>query len=232
MIKFNKHVFDLALSKIKYHYTNIFLLCSSGVDSIAATHFFVRRYKNQSRFSVSAVHFNHRLRPQNYVMAEKFRNFSKDELFQYPFVIDLDSCKGKTEAECRSARLNWMQCYGKNSIFITAHHLDDCCESYLLNVLRGKEGFLPIPFISEFSNNVLLCHPFMETKKQDFIEYVENHDLKKYVEEDETNKTVKGSRRNMIRNELIPLLDNHKMGIQTIVKKKLRERLSLELLKS
>lgn len=72
----------------------------------------------------------------------------------------------------------------------------------------------------------------METRKQDFIDYVEKHDLKKYVEEDETNKIVKGSRRNMIRNELIPLLDQHKMGIQTIVRKKLRERLALELLKS
>lgn len=231
MIKFNKQIFDLALSKIKYYHTNVILLCSSGIDSVAASHYFVEKYKKQFRFSVSALHFNHQLRDQNYVMAEKYRNFTKDALFQYPFVVNLD-CKGKSEAACRSARLNWIQCYNKNTIIITAHHLDDCCESYLMNVLRGKEGFLPMPFISEFPNNLLLCHPFMETRKQDFIDYVEKHDLKKYVEEDETNKIVKGSRRNMIRNELIPLLDQHKMGIQTIVRKKLRERLALELLKS
>ena len=231
MIKFNKQIFDLALSKIQHYHTNVILLCSSGIDSIAASHYFLEKYKTQFKFSISTLHFNHCLRLQNYDMAEKHRNFTRDHLFQHPLTVDLN-CKGKTEAACRSARLEWLKSNYKNAIFITAHHLDDCCESYLLNVLRGKEGFLPIPFISEFSNNVLLCHPFLETKKQDFIQYVEKHDLKKYVEEDETNKIVKGSRRNMIRNELIPLLDQHKMGIQTIVRKKLRERLALELLKS
>ena len=231
MIKFNKQIFNLALSKVPHQSTNVILMCSSGVDSLAASHFFTEKYKRQFKFGISSLHFNHKLRSQNYVMAEKYRNFSKDGLCQYPFVIDLD-CKGKTESACRSARLNWIQNNYRNTICITAHHLDDCCESYLLNVLRGKEGFLPVPFISEFPNNVFICHPFLETKKQDFIDYVEKHNLMKYVEEDETNKIVKGSRRNMIRNQMIPLLNEHKMGIQTIVRKKLRERLALELLKS
>jgi tRNA(Ile)-lysidine synthetase-like protein len=231
MIKFNKQIFNLALSKVPHQYTNVILLCSSGVDSVAASHYFVEKYKRQFKFGISSLHFNHKMRLQNFVMAEKYRKFSKEALGQYSGVIDLD-CKGKTEAACRSARLNWIQNYGRNTIFITAHHLDDCCESYLMNVLRGKEGFLPVPFISEFPNNVFICHPFLETKKQDFIDYVEKHNLTKYVEEDETNKITKGSRRNMIRNEMIPLLNEHKMGIQTIVRKKLRERLALELLKS
>jgi len=230
MIKFSKQIFDIALSKIPYQFTNVVLMCSSGVDSVAASHFFMEKYKRQFKFGISVLHFNHKMRSQNFVMAEKYRKFSKEALGQYSFVVDLD-CKGKTEAACRSARLNWIQSYGRNTIFVTAHHLDDCCESYLMNVLRGKEGYLPVPFVSEFPNNIFICHPFIETRKKDFIDYVEKYNLTEYVEEDETNKIVKGSRRNMIRNEMLPLLEEHKMGIHTIVRKKLRERLALELLK-
>jgi tRNA(Ile)-lysidine synthase TilS/MesJ len=100
----------------------------------------------------------------------------------------------------------------------------------MLNVLRGKEGFLPIPFITEVGTN-LVVHPFLFTKKKDFIEYAEKNDLAKYVVEDETNKVTKGSRRNFIRNEVMPLIQREKMGLDTIVKKKMQERLMLEMMK-
>jgi hypothetical protein len=54
----------------------------------------------------------------------------------------------------------------------------------------------------------------------------------KYVVEDETNKVTKGSRRNFIRNEIMPLIKREKMGLDTIVKKKMHQRLMLEIIKS
>jgi tRNA(Ile)-lysidine synthase TilS/MesJ len=135
----------------------------------------------------------------------------------------------KTEDTLRRARLEYIKKNVDCTILITGHHLDDATESYMMNVLRGKEGFLPIPFVTEVGSN-LIVHPFLFTKKADFRQYAERKDLMKYVVEDETNKVVKGSRRNFIRNEIMPLLQREKMGIDTIVRKKMEERLMIEML--
>ena len=135
------------------------------------------------------------------------------------------SCNGNTEDACRKARLEHLKSY-KNTTFITAHHLDDCTESYLLNCIRGKEGFLPIPFHTDLDNNNNINRPFLFNRKKDFIVYAEKYDLLKYVAEDETNFQVRGSRRNLLRNQIIPILERENVGLQTIVKKKMTERLS------
>jgi tRNA(Ile)-lysidine synthase TilS/MesJ len=53
----------------------------------------------------------------------------------------------------------------------------------------------------------------------------------KYVVEDETNAISRGSRRNMLRNEIVPILERDKVGLETIIAKKMEKRLMLELLK-
>jgi tRNA(Ile)-lysidine synthase TilS/MesJ len=148
----------------------------------------------------------------------------------YSPVVLRDYIKDKSEDGLRQARLEYIKNNVDCTVFVTAHHLDDATESYMMNILRGKEGFLPIPFITEVGSN-LIVHPFLFTKKADFRQYAERNDLMKFVVEDETNKVTKGSRRNFIRNEIIPLLEREKMGLSTIVKKKMQERLMLEMIK-
>jgi tRNA(Ile)-lysidine synthetase-like protein len=238
-IKFNKDIDYLAFRNIKEPLKEVYIFCSMGVDSVAATHFLINNYKNiikNDGIIITVVHFNHGLRNQNDKMQLRFEKFRNDlDLRGYTVLLE---CKNHTEDECRKRRLEYIG----NSVYmkmcITAHHMDDCAESYLLNVFRGKEGFLPIPFVTEISrdskffDNCFLCHPFLFTEKRDFIEYAEKNDLMKYVVEDETNSVVKGSRRNLIRNEIIPILDRERMGLKTIVKKKMKQRLMLELMRA
>lgn len=234
MIKFSKDIMELALKRMP-HCNQIKFLCSAGVDSIAASHYFNKKINNKYRpWGIS--HFNHEQRPQNDLMEKKFYDFGNDCDIPRYFTVSLKTLKyydadaEPTEDNLRQARLQFIKNSCDHTIFITAHHLDDATESYMMNVLRGKEGFLPIPFITEVGHN-LIVHPFLFTKKKDFIEYAEKKNLMKYVVEDETNKLTKGSRRNFIRNEIMPLLDREKMGLSTIVEKKMKERLMLELIK-
>jgi tRNA(Ile)-lysidine synthase TilS/MesJ len=53
----------------------------------------------------------------------------------------------------------------------------------------------------------------------------------RFVEEDSTNLESKGSRRNMIRNEILPILERDKVGMAKIVKKMMEKRLSLDIIK-
>jgi tRNA(Ile)-lysidine synthase TilS/MesJ len=237
MIKFSKDILNLALNKLPVP-NYIIPLVSSGVDSTAGSHFFIKSKKSPRvidnlHILTGLLHFNHGQRNQNDLMEEKFIKFTMDQKLPAWKTCDIKHLiKDKTEDSMRKARLEYINNNFHNTIFVSFHHLDDCVESYLLNILRGKEGFLPIPFITELERGNILCHPFLFTKKKDFIEYAEKNDLVKYVEEDETNHTTKGSRRNFLRKEVLPLLYREKMGIDTVVKKKIQERLMLEIIKS
>ena len=235
MIKFSKEIMELALAKMPSNCTKT-ILCSAGVDSIAISHYYQKRINNKYG-AWNIFHFNHQQRPQNDLMKQRYLEFgyAHDIPRKSPVLLKNEGYYGNdvqpTEDSLRQARLNYIKDHHYHNIFITAHHLDDATESYMMNVLRGKEGFLPIPFITEVGRN-LIVHPFLFTKKKDFREYAERNDLMKFVVEDETNKVTKGSRRNFIRNEIMPLIQREKMGLDTIVKKKMNERLMLEIIKS
>lgn len=216
MISLNKQIFK----QVKRN-SSVVLLCSSGVDSIAVSHFFIENIG--LNYNVSLLHFNHNLREQNLKMVDSFIDFANS--VSTPYEVATLLCKDKTEDSCRKARLSHLENYS-NTVFITAHHLDDCAESYLLNCIRGKEGFLPIPFHTELVNSNCIVRPFIFNRKRDLIEYAEKNGLLQYVIEDETNVQVRGSRRNLMRNEILPILEREKVGLTTVVKKKMLERLS------
>jgi len=204
-----------------------------GVDSVAAAHYCVTKLSKQYNRIISPRHFNHNLRKQNDLMETSYISMLCDVRFRqmgHKPINLMGYIKDKSEDGLRQARLEYIKNNVDCTIFITAHHLDDATESYMMNVLRGKEGFLPIPFITEVGSN-LIVHPFIFTKKADFRQYAERNDLMQYVVEDETNKVTKGSRRNFIRNEIMPLLQREKMGLSTIVEKKMKERLFLDVIK-
>lgn len=187
-----------------------YMAISGGVDSIAAA--FVARKK----FGIErAYHFNHGLRSQNDEMEEKVKDFCKK--FHFDLVVKRGS-NLKTEAECREARIHgFFEAVGGN--LITAHHLDDCVESYLLNCFRGHSEFLPIPLVSDFRAGKIF-HPFLAVQKKDFLKIARQNNLMRYLVEDETNNIVKGSRRNFIRKEIVPLLEAYELGIKKIVHKR------------
>jgi tRNA(Ile)-lysidine synthetase-like protein len=184
---------------------------SGGIDSIAAA------YVCHTEFRVSkAYHFNHRLRPQNDEMERKVKAFC--DKFKIELIVKRADKKLQTEAECREARVgSFFNAIG--GTLITAHHLDDAVESYLLNCFRGHPEYLPIPRSSKYPTGTIL-HPFLLYQKEDFVKIARQNGLMQYIVEDETNKEVKGSRRNFIRQQIVPLLKEQQLGLNTIVKKR------------
>lgn len=221
---------ELAINKLP-NYKRIICLVSSGVDSIAGAHYFIKKVSKFYRIEAATLHFNHQQRDQNDEMEFNYNKFNRGEDIAAWGSTKLGAfIRSKTEDGLRKARIEYIKLHWDDTIFITFHHLNDCVESYLLNCLRGKEGYLPVPFYTEVGTNII-CHPFLETKKENFIKYAERNDLNKYVVNDETNEQVKGSRRNFLRKDIIPLLEREKVGMETIVKKKMKERLLLEIIK-
>ena len=195
---------------------------SMGVDSVAALVFL-----RSKGYKVIPIHFNHNMRAQNYDMMDRFHTFCDHlNLVGHCHIgIDLN-----TEAGCRDARLEFYKTVAKNGTVVTAHHLNDWVESYLLNCLRGHPNHNSFELVSDF-DSFCINHPFLLSKKTDFIEYLDRHDLMKYTVEDETNDQTKGSRRNWIRNYLIPEMQTKKLSLEKFAKRhiiKLIEEISVQ----
>jgi tRNA(Ile)-lysidine synthetase-like protein len=199
MIKIIKEL----LSKDQIYYFSV----SSGIDSISAFH-----WMKSKNYSVVPIHFNHKLRVQNDIMEQKFIEFC--EKIRAKYIIGRAENSLKTENECRQSRINFYKSIFKNNeSIITAHHLNDWIESYLLNCFRGKPNHNPFNLISNFENFNII-HPFLVSRKKDLIQYAERNHLLDYVVEDETNFHKKGSRRNWIRNIILPEMKSNKVNLE------------------
>lgn len=191
----------------------LYVAVSMGVDSLAALHWLIWK-----KYNVVGVHFNHKLRKQNDEMEKSFQNFCKK--FNIENLIG-EGSNLKTEAECRKARIKFYTDKIQNGTIVTAHHLNDWVEGYLLNCFRGKPDHDPIPLKSEFKNFQII-HPFLLTKKKDFQQYIDRNGLRPYTVEDETNSYAKGSRRNWIRQFLIPEMKRQELNLEKYAEKRIR----------
>lgn len=189
-----------------------FLAVSMGVDSVAALF-----WLKSKGYDFTPLHFNHNLRAQNGIMQDRFIDICNRLNLDGKTEIGIGL---KTEEECRRARLNFYSNVAKGGTIITAHHLNDWVESYLLNCLRGHPSHRPFELISDFEDFKII-HPFLLSRKKDFQQYLERNGWMQYVVEDDSNKITKGSRRNWVRCVIIPQMKNQKLSLEKFAKRKI-----------
>lgn len=159
------------------------LMFSGGVDSHFGYHFL----KNGKR-EIKLLHFNHST-PMADVYEYHCRAFARIE--NVP--IEVVKISGKNECEWREER--YRNCRGP---VVTCHHKDDNQETFLM---RGRE-------IPPENGNIL--RPFLDFSKEFIYNYARRNGLM-WVE-DPTN-TQGFTKRNRIRNELIPLMKELKCPV-------------------
>lgn len=206
MIKIIK---ELLPKEQKFHFA-----VSMGIDSVACY-----LYLKNKGYDIIPIHFNHKLRAQNDIMENKFVELCKatnaNPIIGYGKNLN-------TEAECRDARLNF---YKENiyGTIITAHHINDYVENYLLNCFRGHPNHNPFELISEF-DGFKIIHPFLLSRKIDLEEYLDRNNYKHYTAEDETNSSIKGSRRNWIRQQIIPEMKKQKLSLEKYCSRRIEKQ--------
>jgi len=198
---------------LKLAENNVTVALSMGIDSLAVLHFLKTKFP---RMNVHAIHFNHNLRGQNFDMEAKAIQFCS--AMQIPLTVkrrDLYTQTGTSEADLREYRLKSF--IGRGTI-VTGHHLDDACESYLMNCFKGHSEYLPIPVKTEFDHFTII-RPFILTTKESMEHYVIQNDLGRWVVEDETNKD-ESYRRNWIRQTILPQINANGYNLYTTVRKR------------
>lgn len=178
---------------------------SGGADSMALL-WALWTLRKELKITVSAAHFNHRLRHEA---------SEHDEIAVRQFCMmhrialrvgsgDVHAAAGQTgesiELAARRLRYAFLECQNADKI-ATAHHLDDNCETVLLNLIRGTglRGLCGIPPIRG-----RIVRPLLSLKKQELVDFCGREKLPFVC--DETNDED-DARRNRLRHQVIPLLE-------------------------
>jgi tRNA(Ile)-lysidine synthase len=207
----------------KYFPNQKFILAlSGGTDSIAIAHFL-----KQKGFIFIAIHVNNKFIPQDDEVSQKVKSFCVDHKIVCEVLTTKEKYeKGSKEDFCRKIRYDLLRRFAKKynyNYICTAHHLDDCVESYFLNFLKGTPEYIPIQFYCKYPE-VTIFRPFLLNKKIDFIQYLEANHLSQYATEDELNSDLT-LMRNWSRNVVLPTISKKYKGLHKVVFKKMKKHL-------
>ena len=199
--KFEKHVasyFPFLKGK------KLLLAVSGGIDSMV-----LMRLCIEMKMDISVAHCNFSLRGDDSDADEDFVKSQTDKL-QIPIFIKKFDTKKIAEKEkssiqvvARNLRYEWFNTLLINNDYdyiLTAHHLDDSLETFLINFTRGSglNGLTGIP-----QQNVSIVRPLLPFSRTE-IEIFANENKVEW-REDSSNASDKYLR-NKLRHDVIPML--------------------------
>ncbi len=181
---------------------HITVALSGGKDSMVLTHL-LHTLKDSLHFTLSAVHIHHGLRSASDDEEQLVRDFCKKMgLALSVFHLDLGDHKGQsTEMAARQARYRIFADFVSEHRYVaTAHHLDDCMETFLINLSRGtgSQGLASIPYTRDG-----LIRPMLDCTREEIDCYAACRRL--IWAEDESNGDTYYLR-NFMRKEVLPKL--------------------------
>jgi tRNA(Ile)-lysidine synthase len=185
----------------------VFVACSGGVDSMAVVDFL------KNNHDVTVCYFDHGTAHSRH--AQKFiAHYCTDN--NLPIIMGTigyaQAKPGQSKEEFwRNERYKFL--HNINAPIITAHHLDDCVETWVWSSMHGTGKIIPY-------RNKNVIRPFRGTRKRDFELWA---DLKNvpHVEDDSNTDTC--YTRNYIRHEMMPHVLRVNPGIHKTIAKKVKE---------
>lgn len=187
----------------------LLLAVSGGIDSMVLMHLF-----QQLNYDISIAHCNFQLRGEESNEDENFVK-SEAEKFKIPnYFIRFDTenyskeNKLSTQLAARKLRYDWFQeiiSLGFDYI-LTAHHLDDNVETFLINFIRGTglEGLTGIP-----AQNGNIIRPLLPFSREEIENYAKENQIQ--WREDSSNASDKYFR-NKLRHDIVPKLKELNTG--------------------
>lgn len=190
-----------------------FLVClSGGVDSVVLLHLLA-----QTKQPLRAIHVHHGLSPNADAWAVFCQQLCAE--LKVPLKISrVQVARQNVEANAREARyqaiLHHLQ---PNEVAVTAHHLDDQAETFLLALKRGSgiKGLAGMQAVKKWQN-VVFFRPLLAFAKADLLAYAKQHQLR-WIE-DESNQDTHFDR-NFLRQQILPMLNQRWAGFSQQVAK-------------
>ncbi|MEO1485325.1 MAG: tRNA lysidine(34) synthetase TilS [Bacteroidota bacterium] len=182
----------------------LIIACSGGVDSVVLTHLC-----HDLGYDMTLAHCNFNLRDEASDADEAFVIDLGKQLSIPVRTISFDTEKEKsklresTQMTARTLRYKWFETLvaeGVGQYVLTAHHLDDTLETFLINLSRGTgiQGLTGIPERQDF-----VVRPLLRFSRSTIEDYAKKNSLS--WREDQSNQDKKYLR-NEMRHDVIPAL--------------------------
>lgn len=182
------------------------IACSGGVDSMAALDFLSNNHQTNILF------FDHETETSKQAYKFVARYAGENKLGFVYGKPRWAKQKGESWQEYwRNERYHFF--HSVDAPVVTAHHLDDCVETWLLTSMQGQGKIIPY-------NNRNVVRPFRLTRKRDLELWCNLRNVP-FIE-DESNKDTRYMR-NYIRHEIMPHALRVNPGIHKTVMKKVRD---------
>lgn len=194
------------LSQFPVEQRQFLVAFSGGLDSTVLLHRLVQWRYQRPGISLRAIHIHHGLSPNADAWAAHCQQIC--EGWQVPLVVHrvqlVDEGNG-IEAQARKARYAaFTQALLPGEWLLTAQHLDDQCETFLLALKRGSgpAGLAGMPEMLPFAGTKLL-RPLLNETRESLLHWAQHHDLS-WIE-DESNADDAYDR-NFLRLRVLPAL--------------------------
>lgn len=191
---------------------------SGGVDSSVLLHLCHRLRQLRPEFSVRAVYIHHGL--SQYADAWAAHCLAQCDKWQVPcnvIHVTLPQNGEGIEAAARQARYQAIAAHIlPQEVLLTAQHLDDQCETFLLALKRGSgpAGLSAMPELSTFANQFSIFRPLLAVSRQHIEDYARDFQLT-WVEDDSNASTR--FERNFLRLDVLPTLHQRWPHFATMV---------------
>lgn len=180
---------------------------SGGLDSTVLLHLLVQLRQQQPDLVLRAVHVHHGL--SHFADSWVAHCQQQCEFWQIPLVVQqvtVDGRAGGIEAAARAARYQaFSETLLVGEALLTAQHLDDQCETFLLALKRGSgpAGLSAMAARMHLGNNFLL-RPLLPFTRQQLELYAQQYQLS-WIEDD-SNQDSRFDR-NFLRLNVLPLFN-------------------------
>lgn len=202
------------------------LACSYGPDSMALFDMLLK-----DKFNFEVAHVNYHKRDISNFEEESLRTYCIKHSINF-HVLDtnkIEKNKGNFQAWARDVRYQFFaNCLKENHLdaVLTAHHLDDLLETYLMQELRHNivnyYGIQKCTRVYE----CLIVRPLLDYTKKDLYEYCNKNNIPYSID---VSNLSNDYTRNKIRHEQIELMTkSEKLGIKAKIDAKNRKLLNLK----
>lgn len=210
MAKSSQSIVEHVLNKIG-HFRKILVGLSGGIDSTVLLHVLFQLKKQQlPELEIRAIHIHHGLNRK----ADEWETHCLNLCHQWnvPFVcyrVTVDPSKNGIEAAAREARYQaYRDELAEDEIIVTAQHLDDQAETFILALKRGSgpAGLSSMPESINFNATIgqtCLLRPLLEISRNDLEMYAAKEKL--VWVEDDSNQDDRYDR-NFLRLHVMPTL--------------------------
>lgn len=189
---------------------NVGIACSGGVDSMVVLNFLMNTPKRNLN-NLHVFHVDHGTE-HGKIAKEFVQDFcGKHSLNLSLHTISKSKPKNESWEEFwRNERYGFLKSFSVD--IITAHHLNDCVETWVMSSLRGC-GKL----IRKRNGNII--RPFLETPKKEFENWAERKNVE-FVQDESNFENI--HERNIVRNEMMKSILKVNPGIEKTIRKLLK----------